>query len=126
MLYSSSLLLIYFIYSSLYLLIPYPLFVPSPFPFPFGTTSLFSISVSLFLFCIYIHSYFFRSHISVITCSVCLSLLISVSMIFSRSIHIAANGKISSFLWLSNIHYTHTHIYIHMHIYATFLNPFIY
>ena len=52
MLYNRSLLLIDFIHSSLYLLIPY-LYLP-PSPPDTGTTSLFSVSVSLFLLC-YIH-----------------------------------------------------------------------
>ena len=39
-----------------------------------------------------------------IPCSICLFLPdISLSKIFSRSIHIATNGSISFFLWLSNI-----------------------
>ena len=54
--YNISLLLIYFIHSSLYLLILYPYLAPSL--SPLVTTSLFSISVSLFLFC-YIHSFYF-------------------------------------------------------------------
>ena len=44
MLYSRT-LFIYFIYSSLYLLIPYPYFIPLS-PFPFGSLSLFSMSIS--------------------------------------------------------------------------------
>ena len=68
------------------------------------TTSLFFISVSLFLFC-YIHSFllFLRFHIQMISYSICLSLIYFTSIIFSRSIHIAANVRISFFLWLSNI-----------------------
>ena len=49
-LYSKSLLFIYFIYGNVHLLIPYSQFIPTP-PFPLVTISLFSMSVSLFLFC---------------------------------------------------------------------------
>ena len=38
-----------------------------------------------------------------------------LSMIISRSIHVAANGIIS-FLWLI-FHYTHTHTHTHTHIF---------
>ena len=48
--YSRPLLLIYFIYSSVYLLIPNSQFVPSHL-YPLITISLPSISVSHFLFC---------------------------------------------------------------------------
>ena len=51
-----SLLLIYFIHGSLYLLNPYLYF--SPPSFPVVTTSLFSISVNLFIFCC-IHLFYF-------------------------------------------------------------------
>ena len=50
MLYNISVLLIYFIHSSLYLFIPNPFLVPSS-RSPLVTTSFFSVSVSLFLFC---------------------------------------------------------------------------
>ena len=47
-LYSKSLLFIYFIYTSLYLLIPFSSFVPpSNTPLPFGKHNLFSICVSV-------------------------------------------------------------------------------
>ena len=66
------------------------------------TTSLFSISVSVFLFC-YIHQFvlIFRFHVSVISYSICPSLFdFSVSIMPSKSIHVIANGRTSSFLWL--------------------------
>ena len=47
-LYSRSLLLVYFKYNSMYMSIPV---YPSILPFPFGSHSLFSMSVNLFLFC---------------------------------------------------------------------------
>jgi len=53
-LYNISLQLVYFIHSSLYLLIPYSYLALPPSLFPPVTTSLFCLSVSLFLFC-YIH-----------------------------------------------------------------------
>ena len=69
-----------------------------PLPLSLITISLFSISVSLLLFC-YIHQFvvFFRFHIQVVSYSIYLSLsdLISLSLMPSRSIHVAANGKIS-------------------------------
>ena len=70
-----------------------------------GTASLFSISVSLFLSCIYTHLYCFLDSMykwyhTVFACV----WLISLSIIFSRSIQTAANGRLSFFLWLSNIH----------------------
>ena len=50
-------------------------FCPSPLPFsPLVNTSLLSIPVSLFLFS-YIHSFFFRFHIWVISYSISFSLL---------------------------------------------------
>ena len=48
------------------------------------------------------HHFFFRFYIQVISHDICLSLT-SLSVIISRSIHAAANGIISYFLWLSNI-----------------------
>ena len=54
MLYNASLLLIHFIHSSLYLLIPHP-FLPLLVLSPLVYTSLFSTSVCLFLLCIYIY-----------------------------------------------------------------------
>ena len=53
--------------------------------------------------------------------------LISLSMIISVSFHIAANGTISSFLWLSSIpSHTHTHTHTHTHLYIpAFLYSFL-
>ena len=48
-LYSMSLLVMYFIYSSVYLSIPVSQFIPPP--LPSGNHNLFSTSVTLFLFC---------------------------------------------------------------------------
>ena len=56
-------MLIYFICISLYLLIPYPSYVPCTFHLLFGNHSLFFMSVSLVLFCIYIHLYYFLGSI---------------------------------------------------------------
>ena len=97
---------------------PLPLSCSSPFPLP---TGLFSVSVSLFLFC-FVHLFvvFFRFHkwylsdiitkwyhhqvIEVISSSIFFSVwLISLSRMPSKSIHVAANGKFSWFLWLSRI-----------------------
>ena len=72
-------------HSSLYLLIPYPKFVPLPFPLPFSNHK--------FVFCIcepvsvlHIHSFVYFLDLSLSD--------ISLSIIFSRSIHIAVNGRI--------------------------------
>ena len=54
--------------------------------------------------------------------------LTSLSMIISRSIHVATNGIFHSFLWLSNIPYTHTHTHTHTHAHThtpRLLHPFI-
>ena len=91
--------LIYFIQNSLYLLFSYPVLL---LPFSLSltvTTSLFFISLSLFLL---LHTFvlFFRFHLY----GIYLSLSdISLSTIFFRAIHDAATGRISFFLWLSNI-----------------------
>ena len=78
-----------------------PVFFP---PTPIASTCIFSMSVSLFLFCRY-------AYLCCILDSTCkwynmefvFLFLMSFSMINSRSIHVAANGIISLFLWLSNI-----------------------
>ena len=49
--------------------------------------------------------------------NICLSLSNLLNMIISRSIHVAANGIISFFLWLSNIPvciYTTSSLSIHL------------
>ena len=80
-------------------------------PFPFGNHK-FSMSLSLVLFCKWVHLYqhFFRFHIQVILCDICLYLT-SRTMIISRSIHVAADGFILFFLWMI-IWYTYTHTHI--------------
>ena len=94
------LLFIYFIPSSLYLLIPYPYLAPSPTALSF-LVSLFSISVSMFLLC-FMHSFFFfleipyiRDIIQYLSFSVW---FISLSIISSRFTYIAENGRISFFV----------------------------
>ena len=94
LLYSRSLLIIYFIYSGVYRLIPVCLSSTSP----FGNYT-FSMFVGLFLFCKKKKNsvlLFFRFHIYVISYDICLSLTL-LSMIISRSIHIAVNVIISFF-----------------------------
>ena len=63
-----------------------------------ATASWFSVSVSLFLFCVYIHGIIFADFTyewyHVVFVFFC---LISLSIIFSRSIHVATNGTISFF-----------------------------
>ena len=53
-LYSRSLLIIYFIYNSVYLLIPNSQFIPPSYVSPLVSINLFSMSVSLFLFCFWV------------------------------------------------------------------------
>ena len=97
-----SVVLIYCIHSSLYLLIPSPYLAPSPSLSPLVTTSLSSISVNLFLFCIYIRFIFQIPPISDIIRYLSFSFwLISLSMILSRSIHVAVNDIIPFFFFRS-------------------------
>ena len=75
-LYNISLLLIFFIYSSLCLLIPYPCLTPPPFPLPtvndyFLLYICEFVSVLLYIFICVI----FRFHRLVVSNSICLSLL---------------------------------------------------
>ena len=102
-LYNISLLLIYFIHNSLWLLISYLIPPPLSSLSPLVNTRLFSVSVSLFLLIIYLHLFYFLDFTYKWKYSVCVFLcLISLSIILSRSIHIA-NSRLHSFLWLSNI-----------------------
>ena len=63
-----------------------------------AATSWFSLSVGLFLFCVYIHSIIFLDSTyewhHIVFVFLC---LISLSIVFSRSIHVATNGTISFF-----------------------------
>ena len=87
---------------------PKPLIYP-PYPHisPLVTISLFSISVSLFqLHNKSISSFvsFFKNQIPHVGDMVFAFVwLISLSMMICRSIHVAANGIIPFFLWLSNV-----------------------
>ena len=102
------LLFIYFIPSSLYLLIPYPYLAPFPTALSF-LVSLFSISVCLFVFYIseyvsalfYAFIFFFLEipHIRDIIQYLSFSVwFISLSIISSRFTYIAENGRISFFV----------------------------
>ena len=73
-LYSRSLLVIYFIYSSVCMLIPSSRFIPSHDVSPLVTISLFSISVRLCFAFKFICIIFFRFHIQAISYDVCLCL----------------------------------------------------
>ena len=92
----SKTLFIYFIYSSTYLLIPNSQFIPPPpLPFPFGNYKFVSMSVSLFLsICVIFQIPHVRD---IIGCLAFSFRLTSLSMINSRSIHVAAIGIISFF-----------------------------
>ena len=52
---------------------------------------------------------------------------ISLSITYSRSIHIVANGQISFFLWLNNIHFRYTpqHLYPFIHQWTLTLFPYL-
>ena len=101
---SKSLLFIYFMYSSVYLLIPNSWFVPPSLPLPFGNHKfVFYVYDSVSVVYVNWFVLFSRFHIQVISYSICFSLSDWLqSIIFSRSIHVAANGIISFFLWLSS------------------------
>ena len=105
MLCNTALLLMYFKHSN------------SPSLSPLVTTSLLSVSVC-FSFAIYICLYYFLiPHTNGIIQYLSFSVpFISLIIVFSRSIHVTSNGRISFFLWLSNgllCVQTHTHIYIY-------------
>ena len=96
--------------SSLYVLIPYSKFVSPFFHFPFGNHKFFSISMSLLLFCIYIHLHYFLDSIYKWYHTVFVFLwLISLITTFSKSIHIAANGRILFFFMTE--HYSFVKLY---------------
>ena len=83
------------------LLTPSPIFPTpdchlSPPLHPCRTVHLFSVSMSLVFFvCLFLDSTYRRGHTRKAFFSVC---LISLSIMPSRSIHVAANGKISFFM----------------------------
>ena len=81
-------------HNSLYLLISYP-YVASPLS-PLVTTNLFSVYVSLFLFC-YIHWFVYFLYSTCKLYHVVFVFICLVSVMPSKFIHMAANGKISSF-----------------------------
>ena len=112
----------------MYLIISLAYFSPPPHPTsPLETTCLFSVSMTLFLFS-YICSFVFVFLDSTYKWNHMVFVflwLISLSIVHSRSTHIVANGKISCFLWLSNIPlciyvcvciYTHHIFFIHSSI----------
>ena len=94
-LYSSRTLFIHSIYYYLYLLTPNSQFIPPSNPSALAT-SVFCISESVFLLQISSFVSYFRFHIRDI-----IFVLLHL-MIVSRSIHVVANGNISSFLQLSS------------------------
>ena len=111
--YNIFLWLVYFIHSSVSLLIPYLDLSPPLSLSPVVIASLFSLPVSLFLFC-YIYIFYFifytqniSGNIQYLSFSIW---FISVSLITSRSM--LQIGKFHSFLWLSIIPFN---------VYITFL-----
>ena len=110
LLYSTSLWLTYFETSSLYLLIHCTYIIPASDSSPVVTNSLFSVTVSLFLSCYFWSHFNFRFCLEVKTNCICLPLSdISLyqyyftSVILYRFIHLLADGKGYSFLWMNNI-----------------------
>ena len=107
MLYSISFLLIYFLHSSLCLLIPFPYLAPSHFFSPLVTTSFTSVSMSPFLF-----YYIIKENKQTFICFIFWIPLVSdnveylsfsVWLTSLRSVHVVVSSRISFFLWLSNI-----------------------
>ena len=92
------LLVILFIYSSMHMSIPNS--VLPPHPSPWESISSFSKSVSLFLFCklVYLYCFFLDSPYKGYHILFLLLCLTSLSMTISRSIQVATNGIIPSFL----------------------------
>ena len=85
------------LHSSLYLLVPIPNLSLSSTLSPLVTTSLFSTSVNLVLFYIYIHLYYFLHSTYKLHHIVFVFVWHPLSILFSRSINIAANGRILFF-----------------------------
>ena len=85
------------------LLEPFALFHPSPLSFPPAATSLFSVACESVLFYICSIVLLYRVHISEIIQYWPFSVWHFIYIIPSRSFHVVTNGKISFFLWLSNL-----------------------
>ena len=93
-----SLQYIYFICSSLYLLIPYPQLFFSPFPLPTSNHQFVlhiceSVSILLYLFIYFLDSTYKRQRVFVF---LCMTYFIKHNTL--RSIHVVTNGKISFFI----------------------------
>ena len=103
MLYSRCLLINHSIYFSRHMTIPNPWSIPSTSqPIPFGNHKFFKVCKSLYILQISpFVSFIFDSTYKVISYVIYLSQT-SLSMIISRSIHVAKKGIISFILWLSN------------------------
>ena len=96
---------------------PTPPFLYCPSTPPLVITSVFSISVSMLFFLVIFISLLYFLYSSYKWYHTVFVWLISLNIMPSKSIHVAANGKIS-FLWLSSIPLCickHTYIYIHTH-----------
>ena len=118
MLYITSLVFIYLITRSLYLLITFLQF-PLPQPLPLVTTNLINFSINLLggvgVFCFGV---FYIPHISELIQYLSFSVwLISLSTVPSRSTHVVENGRICSFFFCLNV--------IPLYIHTTLLYPFI-
>ena len=116
-----TLLFIHPIYNSLLLLIPNSHSFPSLLPPPSWQPQV-SVSVSLFLFLRYVDLYhILDSYISNIIWYPSFSFYLALlSMIISRSIHVAVDALFHSFLWLSNIP-----LCVCTHTYVPYIFPFI-
>ena len=104
-------------------LIPYSKFVHPHFALSFGNHKFF-LCESDFVLHIYSLVLFFCFLTEVVAYRICLSLTYSLSVIFFRSIHVAAKAVFHSLLWLSGIPMcvcVHTHcVHTHMFEHATF------
>ena len=91
MLYSKSLLLIYFIYSSLYLLVPSFQFILLPLLSP-SVSIVCSLCMWVCFYFVQLLFFFFKFPCKMMLYNIC---LISLNIPFSKTIHIAANSSIS-------------------------------
>ena len=96
-------------------------------PSPMITTNLLSVFMSLFFFYLFGGGGGFIFHTWVKSYDICLR-LISISIIPSRFIRVFSNGRVSCFLWHSNITlyvYVCACVCVYTHIYTTslFIHP---
>ena len=100
-------------HSTVYTSLSYPFIALPP---PWVTTNLFSISVSLLLLCRLFRNllHFLDSTYKWYHTAFILLWLVSLSIISSKSMHPATNGKFLFYLWLSSIPLYITSLSIHL------------